>query len=84
MHRPPTESELPSVTRTTGVASFEVLPVPRLIEHQPPSVVTVVWFVMSSKESVCCRSPTHGNIARLNVLPGAFRRNVPSATVKPV
>lgn len=52
MQSPLIENELPSVTRTTGVALFEVWPVPRLTVNQPPSVFTVVLFVISSRESV--------------------------------
>ena len=84
MQKPLTENELPSVTRTVDDALFEVWPVPRAVENQPPSAVTVVLFVISSRESVCWRSPTHGSWARVNVCPGAFRRNVPSMIVKPV
>ena len=84
MHKAPDDIELPSEMRTTDVTSFVVWPAPRLIVNQPPSEATVVLFVTSIRDEVCCRSPTQGSVARVNFCPGALKRSVPSATVKPV
>ena len=60
MHMAPTVNSLPSTTRATDVTSFMVWPAPRLIVNQPPSEATVVLFVTSISDEVCCQSPTHG------------------------